>query len=140
MDRLIVSAKRNLYSLIGCSLYKTNLSPTALSRLYWSVCVPKFLSCAEVTCYNDIELDVAENFHKSMAKEIQNLPKCTANPVILSTLGWKSITTHLRFIREMFVWMSYNCLCRQFFIRCCTFIMNTGKFRDSSPISLLLKV
>ena len=77
-----------------------------------------------------------------MAKDIQNLPKNTANAVVLATLGWKDISSHLHLVRIMFVWrllaLPCNCLYKCLFIRRCFYILHTGKFNKSSPISLML--
>ena len=44
----ISNCKRKVYSLIGSSLYRTALSPIALSKVYWSVGVPNLLPNVEV--------------------------------------------------------------------------------------------
>ena len=39
--------KNAFFSTLGCSLRKTSLTPKALSKLYWSVAVPKLISGCE---------------------------------------------------------------------------------------------
>ena len=97
------SCKRTLYSLIGCSLYKTELSPIAISKVYWSVVIPKLLANAEVRYFSEMEISEYEKFHRNVAKDIQHHPQAAANPSALVLLGWTDIATDIDVIKLMFV-------------------------------------
>ena len=47
----IDACRRKFYSLIGCSLYKTTLSPCALKKVYLAVVIPRRLHGSEIRSY-----------------------------------------------------------------------------------------
>ena len=138
------TCKRSLYCLIGCSLYKTNLSPVAVSKLYWSVVIPKLLANAEVRNFSEVELAEYEKFHRSVAKDIQHLPQFTPNPSVLALLGWRDIATHIEFIRLMFLYrllaLHPLCIYRVLFIRRFFYILASGAYSAASPIAMMIRV
>ena len=96
--------KYALYSLIGCSMRKTTLTPRAISNIYWSVAVPKLMSGCEVKYYCPNELKEYEKAHRAIAKDIQLLPDNAPDPVCLAALGWHKIQSYVDKAKLLFVW------------------------------------
>ena len=142
--RNIDKAKSALYSLVGCSLYKTALSPCSLTKLYWSVSVPKMTSCAEVRYFSDQEIKEYEKTHRQMAKDIQNLPANVSNTAAVSLLGWRDISSHIDFMKLMFLYrllaLNPTNLYRRVFLRRFYEIMALGYFSTLSPTAQIIKV
>ena len=140
----INKCKRALYSLVGCSLFKTSLSPCALSKLYWSVSVPILVSCAEVRAFSDVEIDMYETFHRSMAKDIQLLPMHTANAAVLSLLGWRDISTHIDYLKLLFIQrllsLDPTSIYHIVFIRRFYEILGSKIYTSISPVAQILKL
>ena len=138
------ASKRAFYSLVGTSLYKTCLSPIALSKLYWSICIPKLLAGAEVKCFSDQEIAEYSSFHKSMAKDIQRLPEKSPDPMVLSSLGWRDIITQIDFVKLMFIQrilaLNVHNLYRIVFLRRLYFIIMSGNVSDISPVAQIVSV
>ena len=87
----IGKCRRAFYSTIGTSLHKTLLSPLSLSKVYNEICIPKLIYGSEIHHFCDLELDMYEQFHRDMAKDIQQLPTNCPNPVLLAMIGRKKI-------------------------------------------------
>ena len=140
----IDQSKRAFYSVIGCSLYKSSLSPLAISKVYWSVSIPKLLSNAEVRHFSDRELEEYEKFHYSMAKNIQNIPQNAPNVSALATLGWISIANYIDYVRLMFLhrllMLNPMSIHRQIVVKRIFFILINGVYTNLSPIANCLKV
>ena len=134
----VQACKRAFYSIIGTSLSKTTLSPIALSTLYWSIVVPKLLSGVEARCFSDNEMVEYSKFHKNMAKDIQQLPGNTPDPVVYSMLGWKDIETYVDYMKIVFVHriLSYSpsSVYRILFIRRLYYLCFKGIQYSYSPI------
>ena len=126
----IDSCRGAFYAMIGCSLFNTSLSPISLSKIYWSVVIPKLLYGAEVKHYSVSELDEYEKFHRSMARGIQCLPVNTANPAIIATMGWRSISSQVDICKLCFIQriLSLECLSvyRVMFIRRFYYVLHSG--------------
>lgn len=111
--------------------------------MYWSVAIPRLLSCAEVRCFTDKEIIEYEHFHMSMAKDIQNIPQNTPNPCVLANLGWRDIRTQIDFLKIIFVrrilQLPALCIYRILFLRRFYYILTTGVFSKTSPIAHIIK-
>jgi exonuclease III len=144
VKKRIELSKRAMYSLVGCSLYKTCLSPLALSKLYWSVVIPKLLGNAEVRYISDTEMVEYEKFHRSVAQDIQHLPKSAPNPSVLALLGWRDLMSYLDYVKLMFLYrilaLQPKCIYRVVFIRRLFYILSSGIYSQTSPVANIVKV
>ena len=142
IKKKIQACKRAFFSLVGTSLSKTTLSPIALSTLYWSVVVPKLLSGVESRVFSENELVEYGKFHKTVAKDIQQLPGNTPDPVVLSMLGWKGLDTYIEYMKIMFVHriLSYSpsSMYRISFIRRLYFLCLKGVQASTSPVAVII--
>ena len=100
----INAMKRSLYVLIGCSLRYSSLSPQTLSKLYWSVAIPRLVSGCEVRFFSPQELTEYEKCHRSVAKNIQCLPKNCPDAFCLATMGLSSVQSYIEKLKLLFVW------------------------------------
>jgi hypothetical protein len=80
------------------------ITPIAMSKLYWSVCIPSMTHGLEVSPLNSGSVDLMEQAHGSMAKMSQGLPQQTANVACLAPLGWRCLGTHIEYLKLMFLW------------------------------------
>ena len=87
----IDACRRKFYALVGCSLYKTTLSPPALAKIFISVVISKLIYGAEVREFKNPEIVEYDKFHKHIAKSIQCLPSHAPNCTSLANLGWLDI-------------------------------------------------
>ena len=144
IKKRLQACKRTFFALIGNNLYKTSLSPIALSKIYWSVCVPKFLSGGEVKCFSSQEYEEFDKFHKSMARDIQNLPGNTPDPMVLASLGWRDIVSQVDYVKLMFIQRILNLrptsIYRTMFLRRLFFIMVSGIMNSISPIAQIVRI
>ena len=140
----IQACRRAFFSLVGTSLYKSCLSPIALSKLYWSICVPKLLSGAEVRCFSTQEYDEYNSFHKTMARNIQRLPEKAPDPMVLASVGWRDITSQIDLVKLMFVQrilaLDVKSIYRIVFIRRLYYIILSGYLSAISPVAQIVKV
>ncbi len=140
---LINSCKRAFYGTICQSMHKSSMSPLSLSKIYWSVCIAKLLSNAEVNCYSSKELTEFENFHMQMAKDMQLLPCCTPNVSVLANLGWRSIGDYIDYVRIMFIHRIFSLETqvehRSFVLRRIVYILANGTYSSLSPLALALE-
>ena len=101
------------------------------------------MSNAEVRCFADNEIVAYENFHRSMAKDIQNLPASTPNPVGLAMLGWWEIGTYIDYVKLMFIQrilsLCSNSIYRVLFIQRFFWILHNQVINDKSPIAVIIK-
>ena len=144
IKKRLQACRRTFFTLVGSNLYKTSLSPIALSKMYWSVCVPKFLSGGEVKCFTSQEYEEFGKFHKSMARDIQNLPGNTPDPMVLASLGWKDVVSQVDYVKLMFVQRILNLgatsIYRVIFLRRLFFILMSGIINPISPIAQIVKI
>ena len=64
--------RRAFYSTLGTSLYKTQLSPISLAKVYTSVCISRLLYGADIRSFTDNEIEMYQQFHRGMAKDIRD--------------------------------------------------------------------
>ena len=143
MDR-INKMKFTLYNTVGCSFNKCTLSPKALSKLYWSVGIPKLLFGCEIKFFDKKELHELEKAHRGIAKQIQGLPQNTQDPVCLSTLGWMKVQTYIDKSKLLFM---YRILClppcsifRCIYVLCFFQILYSDLYVDVSPVAQVIDV
>ena len=139
----IQSCKKVFFSLVGCSLSQTKLSPISLSKLYWASCIPKLLSAGEVRCFGKQELEEFEVFHKAMARNIQQLPEKCPDPCVLASLGWREITAQVDVMKLMFIQrilsLDVESLYRKLFVRRFFLMLGSGVYSKLSPIARIIE-
>ena len=62
IQKRVETCRRSFYSLVGCSMYKSTLSPCALSKIYFTAIVHKMLYGAETRVYSDYEINEYDSF------------------------------------------------------------------------------
>ena len=99
----IGGGKPALFAGLGIGGQSVRTSPETMSRIYWTVVVPKVLYGIEATPMNDVCLELLESNHRENALLIQNLPQRTPLPAPLSTIGWQKITAYIAYLKVMFL-------------------------------------
>lgn len=80
------------------------MNPATMSKLYWSLCVPKMTYGMEVWPISIQSNNAMEKVHNHVAKCIQGLPEQTSDPACHATLGWRTIESHVDVVSLMFLW------------------------------------
>ena len=135
--RISVSRKL-IHSARGLGSHMVPVSPSILSKLYWSVMVPRFTYGLEVCNLTESYIHELEAAHRQNAKLIQGLPVGTPNPAPLATLGWLSMATFIALKKILFIW-KIVCLPKENIYRqIVTYLINSlsedGKPPYSSPV------
>ena len=136
-ERISIS-RRLIHSARGLGSHLVPVSPSVMSKLYWSVMVPRFTYGLEVCHLSDCYLYVLEAAHRQNAKLIQGLPISTPNPAPLATLGWLSRSGFLALKQILFIW-KIMCLSKENqYRRVVTTLLNKvaddGKVPYTSPV------
>ncbi len=97
----ISSCRRTFYALKAVA--SNNFDVATLSRLYWSVCIPKLLYGVETWEPSKNSALLMEKLHCEVGKCIQGLPRLTARPVCHALLGWLPISCHIDIRRLVFL-------------------------------------
>jgi hypothetical protein len=97
-------ARKAFFASQNIGSRSTPVSPVVMTKLYWSSCVPIMTHGLEVLPLTDTAVEALEQAHSNMAKLIQGVPKQTANVTCLSTLGWRSIESHIDILKLLFLW------------------------------------
>ena len=87
---------------IGSNIIPVN--PPVMSKIYWSVAIPRMLYGMEVVPISDAGLVELEKAHRQNCKIIQGVPSNTPNPAPLATLGWLSLTGYIDIMKLCFMW------------------------------------
>ena len=103
IDKRINSARASLLAARGLGSVQVPMSPAVLSKLYWSVSIPKLTYGLDVMPLDHSDMAELEKAHRSNAKLVQGLPSCTPNPAPLAALGWISLASYISMIRIMFM-------------------------------------
>ena len=123
-------------------MYKSTLSPLSMSKLYWTIVIPRLLYGAEIRIFDAKEIIEYEKFHVSMAKEIQGLSQNSPNPAALLMLGWRDIASTVEYIKLCFIQrvvsLDASCIYRSVFIRRFFYILYTGFRQCSGPVSVIV--
>ena len=100
----IQKGRKAFFAAQGIGSRTVPLPPMSASKVYWSVCVPRMLHGLEIMPLSTPNLEQLEQAHHSMAKMVQGLPPQTANVASLAPLGWRSISSHIDFLKMLFLW------------------------------------
>ena len=111
-QRRIGKGKQALFTGLGIGGSNVITSPTTMSKIYWSVAVPKMMFGIEVTALSDKNLDLIETAHRQHANIVQNLPRSTPKPAPLALLGWQSMKSFVAYVKIMFM-VRVLCLSRE---------------------------
>ena len=68
-----------------------SVPPNVLSKLYWSVVIPKMTYGMEIVPITEAGMSELEKVHRNNDRVIQNLPVSTPMPSTLAIVGWLSI-------------------------------------------------
>ena len=102
-QKRISKAKSAIFAGLGLGSSNVTTSPTTMSKIYWSVAVPKMMYGIENTPLSEKCLDMLETAHRQHANLIQNLPDSTPKPSSLSLLGWQSMKSFVAYVKIMFM-------------------------------------
>ena len=102
-EERVGSAKSVLMAARGMGNNFVPMAPSILSKLYWSMCIPKLVYGLEVTNVYDENVCLLETAHRINAKNIQGIPLTVSTPAPLATLGWLSISSYVDIQRIMFL-------------------------------------
>ena len=121
------------------------MSPVAMSKLYWTVCIPRMTYGLEVLPLHNSSVENMELAHGSMAKMTQRLPAQTVNASCLAPLGWRSLSTHLDYIKLMFLWrlllLTTDCIYKQVaIVRICDVLYDQDGRVHLGPISDIVTI
>ena len=78
--------------------------PKVLSKLYWTVAIPRMTYGLEVVPVSDTGLAELEHAHRQHAKIVQGLPPNISRPACLATVGWLSMTSYVSLRKVLFLW------------------------------------
>ena len=95
---------KTLLAARGIGSPSVPVTPAVLSKLYWSVAVPRSLYGLEVTPITDSGMEELEKMHRNNARIVQGLPHNVPLPAPLATLGWMSMKSHLAMTKMLFMW------------------------------------
>ena len=99
----IGKAKQVLFMGLGIGGLHVTTSPNTMSRLYWSIAVPKMVYGLETTPISESNIDLLENAHRQHANLIQGLRETTPKPASIALLGWQSIRSFIAYLKIMFM-------------------------------------
>ena len=128
------SGRNMLFASRGLGSTSVPMAPNVLSRLYWSIAVPKMTYGLDVTPISDSCIETLENAHRYHANIIQNVPQCTPRPAPLATLGWLSLLAYIAYIKIMFLFrvlcLDKDSIYRRVMTSCLHKITNTEGIRE----------
>ena len=99
----ISSASSVVFASRGIGSYDAPVPPTILSKIYWTIAVPRMEYGLEVTPITDKSVEELEASHRKMCKVIQGLPGNTPLPAPLASLGWMSMKSHIAMRKILFL-------------------------------------
>ena len=102
-EKRIGKARASLLAARGLGSYNVPVPPTVLSKIYWSVSIPKMVYGLDITDYGQSNIIQLDNAHRMNSKIVQGIPSNIATPAPLATLGWMSLTSYIDLIRIMFM-------------------------------------
>ena len=144
MSDNVNDCKKSFYSAVGGPISKTLYSPSTLSKIYWTVSIPRLLKCSEVRYFHPKELTLYEKHHRMMAKHIQRLPETTPNASCLSSLGWQPVLTHIEKMKLLFLGRMIrrppNCLYKRVFLFRFFLVIASNVFSCESPAAQIVDI
>ena len=99
----IGEARSSLLAARGIGSSGVPVPASILSKLYWSVSMPRLTYGLEVKTVHETALYDLERAYRQNAKIVENLPQNTVNPAPLATIGWISIESHLAIMKICFL-------------------------------------
>jgi hypothetical protein len=137
----VCEAKRSFIAAKGLGNNCVPLSTTISSKLYWSICVPIVTYGMEISIISNECMNILEDMHWSVAKQIQNLPPQTPNPAVLPQLGWLSIGGHIDYLKLLFIWriltMGKNCVYKVIVL--CRIVEFCNNMESYGPVFNIIK-
>ena len=138
IDIRIGEGRTALLAARGMGSKKVPVNPVVLSRIYWSVSIPRMLFGAEVIPINDNDCMELEKSHRQNAKLIMNVPHSVPNPAVYSALGWLSMEAYISQMKILFLWKVAVLLRGTIYFRVLSYILSQimrGNYSSSlSPI------
>ena len=143
--RRVSRGKNVVYAARGLGSHMLSVPPKALSKIYWSVAVPKITYGLDVTPITAHDLDELDKNHRMNAKCIQSLPQNTPNAASLACLGWTTLRSYVALLKLNFMFrvlsLPANNIYRnvmEFMLR--RYIGGVLPESSSSPTASMLKV
>ena len=119
VEKRVLKAKQAYFMSVSLGSRSVPVSPLTMSKLYWTICIPRMLYGMEIVPLSSNSIEMMEQAHNSMAKMTQGLPNQTANVSCLAPLGWRTIETHLDYLKVMFLWRILSLSVRNIYKQLC---------------------
>ena len=103
-SRRIGQSQKAFSALRGLGSEFLPVPPNVLSKLYWSVVIPKMTYGMEIVPITEAGMLELKKVHRNNARVIQNLPVSTPTPSTLATVGWLSIDAFICMRKLTFLW------------------------------------
>ena len=100
----IGAGKSTLLATRGIGSHSQPVTPTVLSKVYWTISVPKMTYGVEVVPIDETNLNDIETGHRQNAKIVQNILNMSHKRAVLATLGWMSMKSYIAFRKMIFLW------------------------------------
>ena len=84
----IGTAHGKIFAGRGIGSASISVTPSILSKLYWSVIIPKLTYGLQVSIIDEKVMMELESAHKRYSKIVHNLPSNAPAPSTLATVGW----------------------------------------------------
>ena len=99
----ISEASKVVFATRGLGSFEAPVPPTIISKIYWTVAVPRMVYGLEVTPLPVGLIEEMESMHRKLCKLIQGLPLNTPLPAPLAILKWMSIGSHIAMRKIIFL-------------------------------------
>ena len=103
IEERIGKARGALMAARGMGSRSVRVPPAVLSKLYWSISMPKLVYGFDVTDIDNGNLTMLETSHRINSKIIQGVDMKVATPAPFACLGWLSLTAYVDYTRIMFL-------------------------------------
>ena len=105
----IGKGRNALLAARGIGSHRTPVPPTILSKLYWSIAIPRMTYGLKVVHMDDSHIKELSQAHRVHARIVQHLPENVHTPTVLATIGWMSMPAYIAYRKLLFLW-SILCL------------------------------
>lgn len=139
------AARQVLYCARGLGSTRVPVDTISLSKIYWSVGMPKMTYGLDIVPLNDQCLQDLELAHRHHARVIQCIPENTPRPAVLATLGWLSVGSYVSILQIMFMirilCMPANCIYRKILVHQINWLRthNLDSMNMKSPVLSMYK-
>jgi hypothetical protein len=99
----VSAGKRTFHAVQGLGSRSVPLTPQVSSKLYWNIAVPRMTYGLELLRMTPGGMANLETAHSSVAKQIQGIPKQSAN-ICIATMGWRSLEAYIDLSKLLFIW------------------------------------